>query len=199
MSASLKKKIWITIALLVSGYSINSYMVTKSIKDAMVAVRYIKEQAIKSSIADMVSRNAALDNWEQRLSNKERYRLEPILTVELEKLWLQSKPILFVGVIKDIVTYNETLYTVTIEKSVFSSSEYDFSTDIQLSLLASKHQIDDLLEQNPDLFNGNGFDKIIAVVTQVKNIESKTIMGAEGVNQELKTGVGELIDARIQL
>ena len=174
MPASLKTTIWIIIAILVCGYSINSYLVKKSLNDAMVAERFIKEQSIKSNIADMVSRNAAVDNWEERLSNKERYRLEPILTVELEKLWLQSKAILFVGVIKDIITYNETFYTLTIERSIYSRPEYDFSTDIQLSLIASKHQIDDLLEKNPDIFKDFGFNNNVAVIAKVTNIQSTT-------------------------
>ena len=114
--------------------------------------------------------------------------------MEHEKLWLQSKAILFVGVIKDIITYNETFYTLTIERSIYSRPEYDFSTDIQLSLIASKHQIDDLLEKNPDIFKDFGFNNNVAVIAKVTNIQSTHTVGADTVEQELKVGTGELVD-----
>ena len=67
------------------------------------------EQTIRSSVAEMVSRTNAVDGWDRLLSKGERFRFAPILTVELEKLWLASRPILFIGAIKDIATHNEWL------------------------------------------------------------------------------------------
>ena len=147
MNTKVKKIIWIILGIVITGFIINSYMVNYAIKDAKKIDNIRKANAIKSSINDLVSFNGGLNNWEERLGKGEAYRLEPIMTLELEELWLQNRPILFIGYVKDIATYNETFYTLTVEREPFGSSDFEFSTELQLSLHASKYQINDLKMQ----------------------------------------------------
>ena len=194
MNVQVKKIMWIILGLVIGGYIINSYLVNKAVNDAKKAEIIIKEQIIKGAINELVSSTGAIDNWEEILGKGEAYRLEPIMTVELENLWLQGKSILFIGSITDIATYNDTFYTLTVERGLLNRSDFEFGTDLQLSLSAPKQKIDTLLELHPDLFKRSGFDNNIAVVAQVQNIQSKTKSGEEGAHQEYKIGVGELID-----
>lgn len=194
MNTQLKKLKWILLGLLIGAYTINTYFVNKAANEAKQIESNRKQQVIKDSINELVSSTSAIENWEESLGKGEAYRLEPIMTVELEQLWLQGKPILFIGDIKDIATYDDNFYTLSLERGLFSSSDFEFSTELQLSLSAPKQKIDTLLELHPDLFKRSGFDNNIAVVAQVQNIQSKTKSGEEGAHQEDKIGVGELID-----
>ena len=194
MNTQLKKLKWILLGLLIGAYTINTYFVNKAANEAKQIESNRKQQVIKDSINELVSSTSAIENWEESLGKGEAYRLEPIMTVELEQLWLQGKPILFIGDIKDIATYDDNFYTLSLERGLFSSSDFEFSTELQLSLSAPKQKIDTLLDLHPDLFKRSAFDNNIAVVAQVQNIQSKTKSGEEGAHQEDKIGVGELID-----
>ena len=190
----MKKVIWIIVALVVGGYFVNSYMENKAKREAERAEAERIEHTIKSAVAEMVSRTGAINDWEPRLSKGEQFRLEPILTVELEKLWLQNRPILFIGSVKDIATLNQSQYTVLIEMSLFGSFEHMFGTELQLSLLSSKERIDSFLEKHPDLFKNYGFNNGVAVVTRINAIRTTYVPGEEGGREEVKIGVGEMLD-----
>ncbi len=123
------------------------------------------------------------------MSRGERFRFDPILTVELEQLWLQQRPILFVGSIKDIATHDNTRYEISVERGRYSSFDYMFETELQLSLLSEKEHIDYFLKNYPDIFKNYGFNNGVAVVARINAIKTTTILG-----EELKIGVGELVE-----
>ena len=192
----MKKIIWIIVALVIGGYLVNSYLENEAKRDAERAKAKRVKQTIKSAVAEMVSRTGAVDDWDSRLSKGERFRFGSIFTVELEKLWLENHPILFIGNIKDIATYNESHYIVLIERSLFSSFDYMFGTELQLSLLSSKERIDSFLKQHPDLFKDNayGFSNGVAVIARVKTIRTTYVPGEEGEREEVRIGEGELVN-----
>lgn len=192
----MKKVICIIVALIIAGYFTNSYLETKAKREAEQAEAKRIEQNIKATVAEMVSRTNAVNDWERRLSKGENFRSEPILTVELERLWLGNQPILFIGAIKDIATYNESYYTLLVERSLLGSFDYLFGTELQLSLKSSKQQIDAFLKQQPNLFKDYGFNNGVAVIARVKTIRTTYVPGEEGARQEVKIGDGELVDIR---
>ena len=190
----MKKIIWIIVALVIGGYLVNSYLENEAKRDAERAEAKRVKQTIKSAVAEMVSRTGAVDDWESSLSKGEKFRLSPIFTVELEKLWLENQPILFIGNIKDIATYNESHYIVLIKKNFLFG--YMFGTELQLSLLSSKERIDSFLKQHPDLFkdSGYGFSNRVAVIARVKTIRTTYVPGEEGEREEVRIGEGELVN-----
>lgn len=190
----MKKIIWILVALVVGGYFINSYLENKGKREAKEAEAKRIELSIRSSVAQMVSRTGAIDDWEQRLSKGEKVRFAPILTIELEGLWLQNHPILFMGAIKDIATHDQTHYKVSVERSLFGSFMYMVGTELQLSLLSRKEQIDFFLQKHPGLFKNYGFDNGVAVVAYINAIRTIYVSGEEGERKEIKIGDGELVD-----
>lgn len=190
----MKKTIWILIALVAGGYFVNSYFENKAKREAEEAEAKRVERAIRSSVAQMVSRTGAIHDWEQLLSKGEIWRFEPILTIELERLWLNKEPILFIGAVKDIATHDQTQYKVIVERSLFGRSEYVFDTELQLSLISKKEQIDSFLKKHPNLFKDNGFNNGIGVVAHINAIRTMYVPGEEGEREEVKIGDGELID-----
>lgn len=190
----MKKFVWVIIVLLVGGYFVNSYIENKAKRKAEQEKEQRVEQTLRSSVEKMVSRTNSISEWESSLSKGETYRLSPILTVELEKLWLSGRPILFVGTIKDISTYDKIRYTVLFERNLLSSLNNMFSTELQLSLLVPKKKIDAFLKNHPKLFKGVGFNNGSVVIAKVKSIKTDYYIGNEGVREEIKIGQGELID-----
>ena len=189
----MKKIIWIIVALVIGGYLVNSYLENEAKRDAERAKAKRVKQTIKSAVAEMVSRTGAVDDWDSRLSKGERFRFGSIFTVELEKLWLENHPILFIGNIKDIATYNESHYIVLIKRNFLFG--YMFGTELQLSLLSSKERIDSFLKQHPDLFKDSyGFSNGVAVIARVKTIRTTYVPGEEGEREEVRIGEGELVN-----
>lgn len=185
---------WILIAIVVGSYIVsciienNAKRVEKNTKRKMENAEWRRiEQVTEAAVMQMVSRTNAVDDWKQQLSKGDNYRFEPILTIELEKLWLQKQPILFIGYIKDISTYKQSKYLVLVEKRPFSL----FGTELTLSLIASKNRIDSFLKENPDLFKDLGFSNV-GVVARIHSI--RTIDAPGGEHEKMKVGDGELID-----
>lgn len=177
--------------LAIAGYFVNSYLEKSSKREGERAEQKRIEQTTKSLVAEMISRTNAIDGWEHQLSKGEECRVEPILTVELEKLWLVNRPILFIGAIKDIGTQNESHYTVLVE---WGSLNHMFVTELQLSLSSPKGRIDAFLKQHPDLFKEYGFNNGVAVIARVNGIRTVYVSGKEGERNEAKIGEGELVD-----
>ncbi len=103
----MKRAIWIIVILLISAYFVNSYLENRAKREAEKAEAERIEKTIKAAVAQLVERTNAVHNWEKELCKGGQFRLEPILTIELERLWLTDRPILFVGSIKDISTINQ--------------------------------------------------------------------------------------------
>lgn len=194
----MKKLIWLIISISIIAYISYIYIETqkesKAKNDANLAESKRIEQVTKSAVAEMVSRTGAINNWESLLNKGDRFRFDPILTIELEKLWLENKPILFIGVIKDIATYNGSYYSVLVERSVFNSFNYIMNTELHLSLLSEKERIDSFLKQNPNLFKNYGLNSGIAVIAHLETIRTAYISGEEGKKEEAKIGEGKLVD-----
>lgn len=190
----MKRIVWIIIAVAAVSYFSNSYMEKRAKRETKRVETERLEHATKAAVSKMASRTNSVTDWEANLSKGERFRLEPILTVELERLWMQQRPIVFIGSIKDIATRDQSQYVVLVERSLFSSFDYMFGTELQLSLLSNKDKVDSFLKEHPDLFKDFGFKNGVAVVAQINSIRTTYVTGEEGEREEVKIGDGELID-----
>jgi len=190
----MKRILWIIVVVGVVAYFFNSYMENKARREAERAEAERIEQATKTAVSQMVSRTNAISDWEETLSKGESFRFEPILTVELERLWLQQRPVLFIGAIKDITTRDQSHYELLVERSLFSSFDHMFGTEIQLSLLSEKETVDSFLKEHPTLFKDYGFKNGVAVVAHINSIRTTYVPGEEGGREEVKIGNGELVD-----
>jgi len=190
----MKKIVWAIIVAAVVGYFINSYAVNKAKREAEKAEAQSIEKATKTAVTQMATRTNAISDWGETLSKGERFRLGRILTVELERLWLQQRPILFIGSIKDIATHDNSQYVISVERSLYDSFDYMFETKLQLSLLSEKEYVDSFLKEHPDIFKDYGLNNGVAVVARINAIKTTAVLGEEGEREEVKIGVGELLE-----
>ena len=189
------KKVLLAVALIATvAYFVNSHIQEQARREVEGAEAERIEQLTKLNVSEMIVRTNSSDDWEEILSQGERFRSAPILTVELERLWLQNRPILFIGAIKDIATHDDAHYSLIIERSLFSSSEFIFKTGLQLLLLADIDQVDQFLNEYPELFEEYGFNNGVAVAAQIESIETVRYLGKEGLLWEVKVGHGEVVE-----
>lgn len=189
----MKRIVWIIAALIAVGYFGNSYMENQARREAARAEEKRIEQAIKSAVSQMVVRTKAITDWDVKLTKGDRFRLEPILTLELEQLWLQQRPILFAGTIKDIATHDKSRYVVSLERGLIGS-ERMFGTELRLSLIFPKALIDPFVKEHPELFKDYAFDNGVAVIARIDSITTAYLSGEEGKRDEVKNGHGELLE-----
>jgi hypothetical protein len=69
----------------------------------------------------LVQETNAVDDWDKMLGRGQSYRLEPVLSIELERLWMAGRPILFIGSIDDIKSHDASSYDVQFGQSLAAS------------------------------------------------------------------------------
>ena len=190
----MSKIIWLLCMLLVGGYFVNSYFENNAKREANRIERENIRKKIRVSIQNISSRTNAVSDWESKLSRGNSYRIEPILTLELEKLWVIERPIIFYGSIHDIKTLDKDKYIVIIEKNFRSGLGNMYITDLMLSLAVPKIKIDMFLKDHPDLLEGIGFNNNVAVVAKINSIKTIYSSEGEGDRKEIKTGQGDMIE-----
>ena len=121
----------------------------KKEKIEQAAKQHAQEETQKV-LTEFIARTGADESWKASLKNGESFRTTPILTIELEKLWLMKRPILFEGQIIDIVSQKEkgAEYIIKIK----SLDEYEFGLNkLLLNLTCSRDKMALLLQGNPNL------------------------------------------------
>ena len=163
-------------------------------REKQEAERVAFESKIKNDLKNMVSNTGAITNWESALSKGENIRRGPILSIELEKAWLHSEPILYIGSIKDIKTKDDNNYTVSFERNFYGRLDYIFlGTELELSVECSKDNIDSFLQKYPAIFTDNGFNNGIAVIAKIDQISASDILYEYGDRIEVKIGIGHCV------
>lgn len=213
----MKKFLWILPALVVVAYCVNSDLENKAARETEKVEAKAEAAKIEAAVSKMVARTEAIDDWVSQLSDMPKNGMvDPakteaiddwasqlsvrILTIELERLLVRPRPILFKGAIKDIFTVDPSRYMVLIERDI------SIGHKLQLSLISSKENIDSFLDKHPDLFRNYGRNNSVAVVARIHSIRSpirpRTVVYPSDDesnydnddDDEVKVGDGELID-----
>ena len=179
-------------ALLASWFLLNSHE-NRNIEKQRIAAEDVKEKLIRSKVESLANNTGANRDWVGALGNGEEIRLTPILTLELEKAWIEGGPILFSAVISDISTFSENKYKIDFEQSFLESIRLSVFTELKLSLIAEKSYIDNFMVSNPSVRDATGFGNSIAVAARIDSIESSFYLDQDNDKIEVKSGVGELL------
>jgi hypothetical protein len=192
----MKRIVIILIIIAFGGYLVQNYYKTKGKEAARQKAEKEKAAAFKektkTDITAMVSRFAAIDDWEEKLLEGDSGGEKRVLTMELEKLWLTGKPILFQGFVRDVSSLNPGHYLVLIDhlprKGV---GKLKLGTSLRLSLECPKATVDLFLTQNP---RASSRGALIAVIAKVNSIESFSLRKTEGgETEEIKRGRGKCL------
>ncbi len=184
----MKNIVWILLVLAGIGLYVNRLTDMKSKEDAKVAEANAIKQASKIAVSKMVMRTNAINDWESKLFNDGKIRRRSFLTIELEKLWVQDRPILFTGSIKDISTIDASHYRIILETRKWRLDS------LELSLISRKPMIDKFIENNPDAVGRSLFSHDdIAVAATIESVRVIDV-AEDGEVEQLRIGEGQLIE-----
>lgn len=159
---------------------------------AVESARKEKRKEIQNSVRRMVLKHDANENWDRKLSEGGDYRLGPILSVELERVWLTGQPILFKGKIVDIATHDGERYRIRLSRDAYASFTH-FEQPLQLVLLCNRSLFDRLSEEFPDILDTQSFDRGVAVIATMDSLDSERLI-EDGEPVEVRVGYGTLVD-----
>lgn len=147
----------------------------------------------KAALAEVVSKHKAIDDWDKALSKGKHFRIAPILSIELERLWVADRPILFIGHVADIAsTPDASFYNVTIDRGDITPSGI-FATDLRLSLRAPKGIVDSALGLHPEIISGRVLQDSVAIVANISRITASERHASDGQRITALTGHGDLL------
>lgn len=181
-----KRIVGIALALLVVGFIANNFLESRSRKQAAKAEQEGFERQTISSVAAMVARTNAVRDWEKRLSADGAARLSPILTIELERAWIQPRPILFVGDLQDIRGLSPTQYEIDIRHGISSPSSYPIGSTLALALKCDKALVDAFLSAKQSLPGSEYLNEGVAVVAHIEQVRP----GSKRLDEDEKIGIG---------
>lgn len=171
------------------GYAYNE-KVKKDNKAKALAVEEARiAEGIKKSLYQMIGKTNADQSWQATLGDKNRSSFSPILTIELERLWLIDSPILFFGSILEIKSEDEKNYKILIDRSRLSIA----GNDLQMLASSPKKIIDNFLLKYPRILGGSKYSNNVAVAVKVNKVITQDLLDEEAYVDEIKMGYGNLI------
>jgi hypothetical protein len=180
---NLKRFLWLGAIVLILGYFFYSSFQNRAKEDTREVQKQREIEATKAALDDLVARTNADDKWKQALHKGKGAWTGKILTIELEQLWLQKRPILFIGAIYDITTRNKREYIIHL------GSE----TDLRLELSCPKEKIDNFLKSNASL-KPDTYLNFVTFVAIINKIRTEYLAAEDGSRLQARVGVGECVD-----
>ena len=165
-------------------------------KNRQQVERQAQKEKLKSRITEVALKYGAVIDWPSRLTRENRLRHFPVLSAELQDLWINSKPILFIGKVRDIIR--------TSEEAVLLSIDYGWAHPIfghgvealNAAGLRVKVQCANALAAPliAAASSSVAYYSNVALVANIDMIESSTERGEMGEPIEVRTGTGKCID-----
>lgn len=188
----MRRVISIIVFLLVAGYFVNSCIQNEKKEAAARFEVEAEEREAEDVVLGLESTTGATRAWVEGLRSERHIRRDPVLTVELERLWLTSDPILFLGELIDVVSKTDSQYLVTVKRSRLLNRPR-FATELQVTLSAPKGVIDDFMKQHGEFSNGSGQRKGVAVAARIYGLRSSSLLDSEDKPVDVRIGEGELL------
>ncbi|MCK4911636.1 MAG: hypothetical protein KAR83_08325 [Thermodesulfovibrionales bacterium] len=185
--------LFILVAIVAGIYYYNDIQNERAIEKTKEEKRIEYENEINLKINQMVQKYNANDNWTEDLTSNKDF-LAPVMTIEIERVWLNN-PILFIGNIDDISTYNQSDYLLSISYSSFDSlSKYPalYSLDIELELKCPKKLVDTKIPNSGII--KSFLESNTAIIAQVDSVKNIKYFDDEGNQTNIRVGVGKCLD-----
>jgi len=182
----IKRVIGIIVVLLVGAYLVNSYSEYKAKMELKKANVDRVIEARRAAVVESINRANAVDNWVQDLRKGDSFISSPIQTIDLERLWLIGRPILFLGEIRDIATRDQENYRIVIDGNT------RLWTKFRLTLKCKKQLVDLFLNDHPDLFKRFNRNNGVGIIAKIDEIKKEFGSGED--EEETLIGKGKCVD-----
>ena len=193
----MRKLVTILIILAISGYLVNSYLEKRAAEEEAVKRFGLAIEKKESVINDLVLETDAITDWVDQLGETKRSKFSTVLTYDLQRVWIQDRPILFRGSVQNVSIVDDSSCTILLEPGLLESgldkTFFIRPETLRLRLTTKQRTWDDFFASHPDLFSGFGRANNVAVIAKIEKVISSTQINSGGTAIETKTGVGELI------
>lgn len=153
-----------------------------------------RQQAQNQAIADMARSANAITDWPATLANNKTVRISPIMTAELQKLWLGDRPVLFIGSVHDVAINKDGTYQVTVEYNLIGAQFIFVENEMRVSLNCPESFGKQLIK-TAKAAKSPRITADTAVVALIERIEKSTEKGDEGGTRTVYSGIGKCVDA----
>lgn len=153
-------------------------------------------RAMVESLHRLATTHGATVGWAQKISGKDAVRLSPIMSAELQQVWLTGAPVLFVGALKDISRNEDGSYLVHLQYTADSSEFVFLSTEIHLKAKCAAEQTLPLLKMARDTSRMAIFADS-AIVGTISEVSSKQVRDSEGADITQLTGTATCLGTQV--
>ena len=172
------------------------------VKQARREAREQKEQLLRERIADLANGNNAVTNWTEELIGSEKFRRSPVATAELQAVWIGPRPILFFGLMEDIVLLYDDTYELELSDGGFlrsfigvTPSFLSFRPRVGLRLVCNSEFVNALLHGIPNVRDFELGKQPVAMIADIRSIKREQRLGVDGAPETVLIGVGRCVDA----
>lgn len=192
------KYIAVALAVFALGFSgVWVYMSNAAHEEARVEARKQKDQTnadITNAIHGAASEDNAIINWSIRLSPTKSYRTTPLLTAEVQQVWVTGHPILFIGKLNDITRNTDGTYQIFVEYTTGRSRPRFVSTELNLRADCSASLGESLLDW---MKNSSKRWTEVAVTATIHSVEASQVTDADAIATSVLTGRGDCINLMV--
>ena len=93
----LKRILWSCIAIALISWIVHKSIENNRIREEKLLEKEKLAETIRADVNALARAHGASSNWVTTLSEGKQYRFKPVLSVELERVWINNGPILFWG------------------------------------------------------------------------------------------------------
>jgi hypothetical protein len=162
---------------------------SESPKEKARAKRVVEDKALRASVNEFAKTANADTTWIKSVNELRDKSLNPVYSVDLERLWIIGRPVLFVGGLENVESRSDTNYQLSI-------SEWGYLLlKLRLEVTCPKPKVDPILGRiASDRSNVKVNPGGVALAAQIERISSRTSDG-EG-SMTVLTGHGQCADLR---
>lgn len=152
-------------------YSYHSWIEKERLANGMKF--QVERESLRKQFFDLAKHWDAAPEWKMELSGNKGKRDDPVMTIELERVWLE-KPILFVGRLDDVLSLDSENYLVKFRQSPSDSPIFQ-GEEFQLALACPMKTVEAFLA---DRRRGQGLSlgdaAVIAKIDRIERIDRQT-------------------------
>ena len=176
---------WLTVGAVVAYFTYSQYQ-SHLVSTKQEAQRQAETDALVGKLHNVARQFGAQVDWARNLEGKDSIRLSPVMSAELQEVWLQPSPILFVGTLRDIVRNEDGSFQVLPQYDALSGGSHLLSTELFFSAQCAAELATPLLAMAKTA-HSTVFANV-AIVGKVLGVTSKQVRGSDGEDETQLTG-----------
>ncbi len=156
------------------------------------AARNQERQAVGAMVMSMASKANANTEWKDQLVKRYEGKPARLLTADVQKAWVQERPILFVGTLDDVIASTNGTFDLVATLAFVDSMQFDQSLRISASCppTVAIPVIESARKKSRPTFRPD-----IAIVALIDRVDTQIERIAEGDSVTAIVGIGRCISA----